>query len=368
MKKLVYGAVMAVAAALAGAAQAQSQDWPKQWAELVAAAEKEGALTFYSQPNLAAREYISKAWAAAFPKITMSLSPIPIPQFMARFRTERQTGNYLWDVALSGYTVGYILAKEGGVDPVLPEILDPDAKRPELWGGWDKAFVDLQGKYVFSVSQFIKGVYYNALAVPPDEVKAQGVKILLDPKYKGKAVWHDPSVPGSGDLYPFFLQRRIGDAGLKQLIVDQRLNWVAQQQEVVEQMVRGVAYFGMGPAVTGLLGQYKDAGVKLDIRAMGNTPELNDMSIGGSTLYVFNKRPHPNATKVFINWLLTKDVQYGLAKAMIQNSRRKDVPSVTLPDETAVAGATYLENQREEYDAAAKEQRRIAAELRKQVQ
>jgi ABC-type Fe3+ transport system substrate-binding protein len=216
------------------------------------------------------------------------------------------------------------------------------------------------------VSQFIKGVYYNALAVPPDEVKAKGVKILLDPKYKGKAVWHDPSVPGSGDLYPFFLQRRIGDAGLKQLIIDQRLNWVAQQQEVVEQMVRGVAYFGMGPAVTGLLGQYKDAGVKLDIRAMGNTPELNDMSIGGSSLFVIERRPHPNATRLFVNWLLSKDVQYGLAKAQLQNSRRTDVPSVAPPDETALDGVDYLENQREEFQPRAQEAIRIQAELRKQ--
>lgn len=365
-KNMIGGLVAAAAMALAGPAPAQ--DWSKQWAELVAAAEKEGTLNLYFQPNLAAREYVSKAWAQAFPKIALSLQTSPIPQFMARFRTERETGNYLWDVGVAGYTVGYILGPQGGVDPVLPDILDPDVKRPELWGGWNKAFVDLQGKYVFSMSQFPKGVYYNALKVPPEEVKEKGIRILLDPKYKGKAVWHDPTVPGSGDLYPFFLRRRIGDDGLKALIVDQRLQWVPQQQEVVEQMVRGVAYFGMGPAVTGLLGQYQKAGVKLDIRAMGNTPELNDMSIGGSCMYLFNKRPHPNATKVFVNWILSKDVQYGLAKAMVQNSRRKDVAAVTLPDETPIPGAEYLENQREEYDPAAQEARKLAAEFRKQVQ
>jgi ABC-type Fe3+ transport system substrate-binding protein len=108
--------------------------------------------------------------------------------------------------------------------------------------------------------------------------------------------------------------------------------------------------------------------VKLDIRAFGNSPELNDMSIGGSCLFVFNKRPHPNASRLFVNWLLTKDVQYGLAKAMIQNSRRKDVPAVTPPDETAVPGATYLENQREEYQGKAEAARKLVAEYRKEVQ
>jgi ABC-type Fe3+ transport system substrate-binding protein len=362
MKKSICGALVAASCTALAPPPAEAQAWKEQ---LLAAAEREGALTLLSQPNLAAREFIQQGWSKAFPKVTLSLTVMGTPQFLARFRTERSTGNYLWDVGLSGYTTGYILAKEGGVDEVLPEIVDADTKRPELWGGWNNAFVDLGGKHVLSLSQFPKGVYYSALHVPPEKIAARGIQILLDPEYKGKAIWHNPNTPGSGDLYPFFLQRRIGDDGLKKLVVDQRIQWVQQQQEVVEAMVRGTAYFGMGPAVTGLLDQYQKAGVKLDIRAFGNTPELNDMSIGGSCLYVFNKRPHPNATRLFVNWLLSKDVQHGLAKAMIQNSRRRDVPSVTPPDETAVPGATYLENQREEYAAKAQAARDLVAEYRK---
>ena len=67
MKHAVCAAIMA--AGLAAGGQAQAQDWAQQKAELIAAAEKEGALSLYSQPNLAAREYISKAWAATFEPI-----------------------------------------------------------------------------------------------------------------------------------------------------------------------------------------------------------------------------------------------------------------------------------------------------------
>jgi ABC-type Fe3+ transport system substrate-binding protein len=90
------------------------------------------------------------------------------------------------------------------------------------------------------------------------------------------------------------------------------------------------------------------------------------MSIGGSSLFVINKRPHPNATRLFVNWLLTKDVQHGLAKAQQQNSRRTDVATVATPEETAIPGAEYLENQREEYQPLAQEAIRLQAELRKQ--
>lgn len=31
---------------------------------------------------------------------------------------------------------------------------------------------------------------------------------------------------------------------------------------------------------------------------------------------MFNKRPHPAATRVFVNWLLSKDVQNDLAKVL----------------------------------------------------
>ena len=40
-----------------------------------------------------------------------------------------------------------------------------------------------------------------------------------------------------------------------------------------------------------------------------------------STLWLVNKAPHPNAVKVFINWLLTKEGQVAWAKDAEVNSR-----------------------------------------------
>ena len=38
------------------------------------------------------------------------------------------------------------------------------------------------------------------------------------------------------------------------------------------------------------------------------------------------KAPHPNASKLFVNWLLSKDTQTMLMKAVQLNSQRADVP------------------------------------------
>lgn len=130
-------------------------------------------------------------------------------------------------------------------------------------------------------------------------------------------------------------------------------------------MARGTAWIGIGPPVRALIAPYVQAGVKTDIRNFGPTPDLALQEIGGSGLFVFKDRPHPNATRVFINWLLTKDVQYGLAKATEQASRRLDVPLTTAPDETPVKGATYLQPQREDATQALQSALALAAEYRK---
>jgi ABC-type glycerol-3-phosphate transport system substrate-binding protein len=113
------------------------------------------------------------------------------------------------------------------------------------------------------------------------------------------------------------------------------------------------------------MGTYTKAGVKTDIRSFGNSPDNNLEAIGGGALFVFKDRPHPNATRVFINWLLGKDVQYGMAKATEQASRRQDVPITTQPDETPIRGAQYVQPQREDVAPAVRQTVQFIGEIRK---
>ena len=356
MANLFYATCAARTAALAAAAlavlapaPAHAQDWKAEWDKTVAAANEEGTVVISSQPNKNARDFIQREWPKAFPKIRLSLSVVPSSQLVARIRTERAAGKYLWDAAFSGASTGYVLSKEGVIDPIASEFILPDLKNPASWGGWDNAYFDLARKYVFATSAFLKSPFYNADHVPAEKVKRLGFKALLDPAYAAKIVWHDPSTPGSGQSYAYVLRRSLGDDGLKKLVVDQKVNFVAGQHEVVEHMARGTAWIGIGPMVTGLMTEYTTAGVKMNVHPFGNTPEVNEMSIGGAALYVYNKRPHPNATRVFVNWLLSKETQGGLAEVMNQNSRRQDLPSVNDEESTPVKGAKYLETQREEF-------------------
>jgi iron(III) transport system substrate-binding protein len=237
-----------------------------------------------------------------------------------------------------------------------------------VWGGWDEAFVDLGKQYVFSVQIALKTPVYNALKLAPEKVKAQGLNVLFDPELKDRIVWHDPSIPGGGQQYAIYLRNRLGDDRLRRFILDQRVKFVAQQNQVIEALAHGSAWLGLGPGnARVLIEPYKKAGIAVDIRGFGNAPELNDITIGGSTFYVIKNRPHPNAARLFLNWFLARDVQEGFAKATEQNTRRTDVASVADADGTPVPGAKYLSPQREEHVEALMGAVRFVAEVRKEM-
>lgn len=344
-----------------------SADWPAERTKLIAAAEQEGSLVVFALPNTVMREFVVRQWNAAFPKIALQANVIGQPQFIARIRTERSAGKYLWDVAFSGHPAGYVLAKQGALDPILPELIDPEVNDPKVWGGWDQALVDEAEKYVFSMSAYLSSGSYDALHVPPEEAERIGPKIMLRPEYKGKIAWENPLVPGAGKTQGFFIHRALGDEGLRKLILNQKVVITSQQHDVVEAMAHGTAWFGIGPPVKMLAEPYVKAGVKLDIRSFGRDPDQAVLTHGGQTLYLFNKRPHPNATRLFVNWILTKDMQTRIAQATTQGSRRLDVPPVGDPDTTPIPGAKYDAPQREAFQKRVDATSEMVRELLKEV-
>jgi ABC-type Fe3+ transport system substrate-binding protein len=225
--------------------------------------------------------------------------------------------------------------------------------------------LDTAGQYVFALAKFIAGPWYNALKIPQEKVASEGLKLLLDPSLKGKIAWHDPTLSGSGTSYAYLLRVNLGDDAFKTLILDQKVDFVPQQFQVVDAVARGTDWIGIGPPVRSLIGTYTKAGVKTDMRSFGNGPDASLEAIGGGALFVFKDRPHPNATRVFINWLLSKDVQYGMAKATEQASRRQDVPPTSASDETPIRGADYVQPQREDTTPAVRQTVQLISEWRK---
>jgi ABC-type Fe3+ transport system substrate-binding protein len=105
--------------------------------------------------------------------------------------------------------------------------------------------------------------------------------------------------------------------------VDQEPVLSRDSRQVVEFMVRGRFPIALGVNPL-LLTQFQRQGLGKNLKLL-RFPELDTMSSGASTAWLVNKAPHPNAAKLLINWLLTRDAQVHWAREVETNSRRVGV-------------------------------------------
>ena len=343
------GAALAAWLIAAPPALGQTADWQKAWAETVAAAKKEGVVACGCPVHPGSRAFLLAQWAKDYPDIKLEFTGARLPEWPARVEAERAAGQYLWDAMFTGPGPEiYRFARTGVLAPLLDHIILPDVKDPNTWGGWESAFYDKERKRMLSFWQDIGTPFFNAAAVPPQDVAGQGLKILLDPKYKGKIVWWDPRVGGSGSNAAMMVYLKLGEAGLRNVLVDQETIFVRDATQMAERMVRGTAAMSLGPSLDEPLAPFVKAGLKFDIRPFGNSEAVAYASAAYGIAAIFDRPAHPNAAKIFINWLLSKDVQQGLSAATTMRSRRVDVaaPEHSVP---AKPGARYIDVQREEY-------------------
>lgn len=282
------------------------------------------------------------------PGIRLESSPATLPDIWARVEKEQQAGQYLWDVYMFGPTLEmFALKDKGGFAPFRDFMVGPDVGDASAWeGGYDKFFfLDNEKKFINAV--WLRGgtfITINRDLLPSAQIRS--VEDLVKPDYKGKIVMQDPRAGGSGVSFLAAVTRFKGRDGVKRLLVDQETMIVRGNQEMADQVVRGGRAISLSTIDEDQLTQYRNAGVKLNLE---NVP-LSDVptaSNGALSPAVFKNSPHPNATKVFVNWLLSAKTQAYLAADQRQNSLRKGVA----PGNPAFApspGTEYFHTQMEQ--------------------
>ncbi|MFB3060545.1 MAG: hypothetical protein ACE10C_04165, partial [Candidatus Binatia bacterium] len=88
----------------------------------------------------------------------------------------------------------------------------------------------------------------------------------------------------------------------------------------------------------------------LPLGQINTLKEGGTLSSGGHTMSFFENAPHPNAAKVFMNWLLSRDAQMlmqmgkDVPKRRRPNSLRIDIPKDMIPEERIrVEGRPYFD-------------------------
>lgn len=349
-------------AAMTGfAPAAAAQDWKARWDEVVAAAEKEGALDV-SGPSGRQWTKMLQEFSKDYPKIKINVTPFNSRDFWPRLLKEREVGKHLWDLRVGGAdTQVYPLAKAGGLADVRAMFILPEVAEEKNWhGGFDHMFLDSARKYVPSFGAYESPLAWNNRAYIKDgEVK--DIRDLLNPKWKGKIAMANPRGGSTAvSMALVYKNENLGPEFIRQLFTEQKPVIGKNSRQLMDWFVSGKYPIGIGLPNSQIV-RYRQKGVKID---MGRISGLKIWSVGVAGIQVMEPRPHPNATIVFVNWLMSKKSQAMIMPVVKVNSRRKDVP-VADPDraldwdnyQDAVSGQT------EEFTAAMAEAKKLIREL-----
>ncbi len=327
--KVVLAALVAAlnfSALVALAAPAPSNT---EWEKTVAAARQEGQVVVTGPPGADVRDALTEGFQKKYPGIRVDYDASTVRDFVPRIVAERKAGQFLWDVFVHGS--GELLIPMGAFDPIEPALILPDIKDPKTWRGGKMEFLD-PGKMIIIMTPFQRGtIFYNTSTkvVNPKEFKSY--KDLLDPKWKGKIVADDPRRPGPGQatFALFALHPELG-ADFIRALGKQQLTFLRDWAQEVDLVAQGKYPLLIGVADFVANAKAKQ-GVPIGVIDPRQLKEGSDQSPADGTLALFNRAPHPNAAKVYINWLLSKEGQTIFTRPTGYISSRLDVPTDHAP-------------------------------------
>ena len=300
-------------------------EWQSDWESTLAAAKKENTVTVITDVTASMRDALTMSYQSKY-GLQVDLFGALGREIPPRVLAERKAGRYLWDVFVHGTTTGLeSMIPAGAFDPLEPALIFPDVKDPKTWRGGELEFLD-PNRTLMVMTPFQRGIiFYNPKLVNPKEFKSY--KDLLNPKWKGKLVMDDPrrAGPGQATFTFFYLHPELGTDFIRAL-AKQQITILKDYAQEVDAVGQGRYPVLIGTADFVAIARAKQ-GIPIAIVDARQLKEGADVSPANGSLALFNKAPHPNAAKVYINWLLSKEGQTVFARANGYVSARLDVPT-----------------------------------------
>ncbi len=329
---------------------------PSTWDALLAAGKSEGKVVVSGPPDPGASTTLPAAFKA-FAGIDMEYLAGNSSQLASRIQSERAAGQYTIDVSLAGADTVYgTFLPNGWLDPLRPALVLPEDVDGSLYRTGEPWFRDHDKQMVMQLfnSATASLLTLNTSMVSPDDFKDS--KSLLDPRWNGKMCTYDPGVNGAGIATASAVYVTLGKEYCTSLYKGQNVVLSRDYQQVADWVAHGSYPIGIGVTHQYLV-EYLKAGIQL---VEMNLPDIPRTLAGGFGLVnLWNKAPHPNAARVFVNWIASRD---GMAVyAPLENAVpvRKDVDPTWVPaDQVPQPGGSYFDTYDPDYVVSKRQEAR----------
>ena len=319
--------------------------WQLDWDKTLEAAKKEGKIVAGVPASAELRKSLEENFIKRFPGIEIEVTTARGPTNASKIAAEHAAGVRYYDVLISGSLTPLSLLNAGILDAIEPLFILPEVKDAKRWYG-GHVWSDTAKRFLYSFQAYqSENLWYNTQLMKPEEFRS--FDDLLNPKWQGKIGILDPRSAGGGTSTWAFLYKTKGEEFLKKL-AGQELFLTREQRLLGESLAKGrfamtigLTYYTLAPFIK----------ANQPIKPAPEPKEGSYTSSGSGALSVVKNSTHPNATKVFINWLLSKEGQELYGKAMGQATRRLDVETKWLAEFGTRASKDFLsveENQKRE--------------------
>lgn len=305
------------------------------------AANKEGTVTYYSY---AATGEIGISIAKAFEStygIKLENITGPGVGFVERLKTERRMGQMVADV-FQASVANVLMAKDLGMTLSAKDLPVFDEK--DVWKLHPFSF-DKDGHLaILSTSEY--SPYVNTKLVKKEE-EPKSWQDFLQPKWKGKLVMPDPL----SNSFVYVVAMGLLD---NKMVDEKWLRQLGGQLVLASNPRDALAKLSRGDVAVSVWGVSVDAGIFISDGAPIKRLNVEEgLLVSATPLTLISGAPHPNAAKLFVNWLLSKEGQTVYNKAMKASSSRKDVEDFT-PEAMRIGATKITVVNAEEIDRAAK--------------